>query len=134
MPKPLPNGPTQWEPADLLFLPFRVNALSALQAPLTAMTEFNGKLCDSAAQFGAEWVGFLSRRVKEDWAVPQRMAACTTPQEFQQVYLDYWSKAFSEYREEFGRLARLGELVSRETASTLQKHAEAMTSESRLAA
>jgi hypothetical protein len=35
---------------------------------------------------------------------------------------------------EFGRLARLGELVSRETASTLQKHAEAMTSESRLAA
>ncbi len=131
MPKPLPNGPTQWEPANLM-LPF-VDAQSVMQPPFSAMANF-GMLCESLAHFSTEWVGFLNRRLKEDWAVPQRLAACTSPQELQQVYIDYWSKAFSQYQEEFGRLARLGELVTRQTASALQRHAETVTNESRFAA
>lgn len=133
MPKPLPDGPTQWEPANFM-LPFSVNALPAMQPPLAAMAGFNGKLWESLAQFSTEWVGFLNRRLKEDWAVPQRMAACTCPQELQQVYVDYWSKAFAQYQEELGRLARLGETVTHQTASALQRQMQAMTHETRLAA
>jgi len=133
MPKPLPNGPTRWEPTDLL-LPFKVNALPTMQAPLGAMAELNGKLCESAAQFGAEWLAFLSRRLKEDWAVPQRMASCASPQELQQVYVDYLWRALSQYQEELGRLARLGKLVAREAASALDKEAESIGNEGRRAA
>ncbi len=134
MPKPLPDGPTQWEPANLMY-PLNVNALTAMtQSPLAAMADFNGKVCESVAQFSAEWAGFLNRRLKEDWAVPQRVAACTSPQELQQVYVDYWSKAFAQYQEELGRLARLGETVTHQTASALQRQMQAMTHETRLAA
>ena len=133
MPKPLPNGPTRWEPTDLI-LPFKVNALSTMQAPLAAMAELNGKLCESAAQFGAEWLAFLSRRLKEDWAVPQRMASCASPHELQQVYVDYLWRALSQYQEELGRLARLGKLVAREAASALDKEAQSIGNERRRAA
>lgn len=133
MPKPLPYGPTQWEPANLM-LPFSFNALTAMQPQLAAMADFNGKLCESLAQLSTEWMGFLNRRLKEDCAVPQRVAACTCPQELQQVYVDYWSKAFAEYQEELGRLAKLGETISSQTSSALQRHVEAMTNERRLAA
>ena len=133
MPKLLPNGPMQWEPSDFI-LPFKVNALSTMQAPLAAVAEFNAKLCESAAQFGAEWLAFLSRRLKEDWAVPQRMASCASPQELQQVYVDYLWKTLSQYQEEFGRLARLGKLVAREAASALEKEAGTIGNEGRRAA
>jgi len=133
MPKLLPNGPMQWEPTDFL-LPFKVNALSTMQAPLAAVAEFNAKLCESAAQFGAEWLAFLSRRLKEDWAVPQRMASCASPQELQQVYVDYLWRALSQYQEELGRLARLGKLVAREAASALEKEAGTIGNEGRRAA
>ena len=132
MPKPLPNGPTRWEPANLM-LPF-VNAQSAMQPPVSAMANFNGMLCESLAHFSTEWAGFLNRRLKEDWAVPQRIAACTSPQELQQVYVDYWSKAFTQYQEELGRLARLGETVTHQTASALQRQMQAMMHETQLAA
>ncbi len=132
MPKPLPNGLTRWEPANLM-LPF-VNAQSTMQLPFSAMASFNGMLCESLAHFSTEWVGFLNRRLKEDWAVPQRIAACTSPQELQQVYVDYWSKAFAQYQEELGRLARLGETVTHQTASALQRQMQAMMHETQLAA
>ena len=118
MPKPLPNGPTRWEPANLML-------------PLAS---FNGMLCESLAHFSTKWVGFLNRRLKEDWAVPQRIAACTSPQELQRVYVDYWSKAFAQYQEELGRLARLGETVTHQTASALQRQMQAMMHETQLAA
>jgi len=132
MPKPLPNGLTRWEPANLM-LPF-VNAQSTMQLPFSAMASFNGMLCESLAHFSTEWVGFLNRRLKEDWAVLQRIAACTSPQELQRVYVDYWSKAFAQYQEELGRLARLGETVTHQTASALQRQMQAMMHETQLAA
>ncbi len=134
MPKELPNGPTQW-PAANLMPPLSVSALMAITRPaLGVMAEFNGRLYDSAARFNAEWAEFLGRRLQEDLAVPQRLAACNSPQEVQQVYVNYWKTAFAQYQDEMGRLAKTGESFARETASAMQKHAEVMTQETRLAA
>jgi hypothetical protein len=98
------------------------------------MAEFNGKLCESAAQFNSEWADFVRRRLQEDLAVPQRLSECKTPQEAQQVCIDFWKKAFVQYQDEFSRLAKLSETFARQTAQAAQKHAEAIAQETRLAA
>jgi hypothetical protein len=134
MPQPLPNDPTQWPTANFM-PPLNVNALMGMMQPaFAAMAEFNGKLYDSAARLNTEWAEFLSRRLQEDFAVPQRLAACKSPQEAQQVYVDYWQTAFAQYQSEMGRLAKMSETFAQQTATAVQKHAEAMAQEGRLAA
>jgi len=134
MPKQIANGPTQWPTANLM-PPLGFDALMSMTQPaLAALAEFNGKLFDSAAQFNAEWAEFLSRRLQEDMAVPQRIAACKSPQDAQQVYVEYWRTAFAQYQEEMGRLTKMTETFAKQTASAMQKHAEAIKDESRLAA
>ena len=134
MPKPLPNSPTEWAPANLM-TPLNVNALMAMTQPaFAAMADFNGKLCENAAKFSMEWAGFVNRRLQEDLAMPQRLVTCRSPQEVQQIYVDYWSKALTQYQDELGRLTKLGETFARQTAAAMQKHAEAVTHETQLAA
>jgi hypothetical protein len=134
MTKDLPNRPTEWPGANLM-PPLNVNALMAMSQPaFAAIAEFNGKLCDSAARFNAEWAEFVGRRLQEDFAVPQRLAACKSAQEAQQICVDYWKTAFEQYQDEMGRLAKMSESFTRQTASAMQKHVEAISQESRLAA
>jgi hypothetical protein len=134
MPKELPNGPTDWPTANLM-PPFNVSALMTMTRPaLAVMAEFNGRLYDSVARFNSEWVEFVGRRLQEDFAVPQRLAACKSPLEAQLIYVNYWKTAFAQYQGELGRLAKMGESFARQTTSAMEKHAEAMTREIRLAA
>lgn len=133
MPRQLPDGPTQWPTAGLM--PLNVDALMSMTRPaLAAVAEFNGKFYDSAAQFNAEWAEFVSRRLQEDFAVPQRLAACKSPQDAQQVCVNYWKTAFAQYQEELNRLTKMSETFAKQTASAMQKHAEAINEESQLAA
>ncbi len=134
MPKPLASGPTAWEPGKFV-MPVGIDALVSMAQPaLAAMVEFNGRIVDNAAKVSAEWTDFLRRRLQEDMTVPQRLAACQSPQEAQQVLTDYWQKAFAQYQDEMGRLAKMGESFTQQTASAMQKHAEEMTQEPQIAA
>ena len=56
------------------------------------------------------------------------------PAGLQQVTSTTQSKAFAQYQEELGRLARLGETVTHQTASALQRQMQAMMHETQLAA
>jgi len=96
------------------------------------MAEFNGQLCERAAAFNAEWAQFLARRLEEDIALPQRLTACKSPEEAQEIYVGFWTKALREYQEEFVRLAQMGQRVTREAAGNMQKHANAISHEARL--
>jgi len=102
------------------------------RSTLTAMAEFNGQLCERAAAFNAEWAQFLARRLEEDIALPQRLTACKSPEEAQEIYVGFWTKALREYQEEFVRLAQMGQRVTREAAGNMQKHANAISHEARL--
>ena len=98
--------------------PLNVNALMAMTHPaFAAMADFNGKLYDSAARFNTEWAEFLGRRLQEDFAVPQRLSACRSPQRLRQIFVDYWKTAFAQYQDEMGRLAKMSETFARQTAS-----------------
>jgi hypothetical protein len=134
MPKSLPNGPTTWETGNLT-MPMRVDALMSMAQPaFAAMAEFNGKLLENAAKLNAEWAEFLGRRLQEDIAVPQRLAACKSPQEAQDVCVDYWRTAFAQYQDEFGRLAKMNQTFTQQATAAMQKRAEAMMQETQIAA
>jgi len=128
MPKSLPNG------VEANFDQYNAAALAMAQPHFNAMVEFNGKLCETAARFGAEWTDFMTKRLREDFAASQRLLSCRTPQDMQQVYADWWSKAFGQYQQEFGRLAKLGETLTGETVSVMQEYTENITREARRAA
>lgn len=113
--------------------PINIDAMTRMaHSALTAMTEFNGHFFERAAAFNTEWTQFLTRRFNEDIALPQRLTACKSPEEAQEIYVDFWTKALAEYQEEFGRLAQLGQHATREAVSNVQRHANAMTHETRV--
>jgi hypothetical protein len=76
-----------------------------------AMTSLNLNMNDIAPTLAAmhrEWTEFVSRRLAEDLALPQRMAACHRPDEVWQVWGSFLQRAFADYHDELGALARLG--------------------------
>jgi hypothetical protein len=116
-------------------MPIRVDALMSMAQPaFAAMAEFNGKLLENAARLNAEWAEFLGRRLQEDIAVPQRLAACKSPQEAQDVCVDYWKTAFAQYQDELGRLAKMNQTFTQQATTAMQKRAEAMMQETQIAA
>lgn len=116
-------------------MPMGTGAFMTMAQPaFAAMAEINGRICENAAQLGTEWLGFVTRRLREDLAMPQQLAACKSPQEAQQVWVDYWQTTFAQYQDEMGRLAKMGESCAQQTASAIQKHAEAITKETQIAA
>ncbi len=101
------------------------------RSALTSMAEFNGQLFERAAAFNVEWTKFLARRFKEDMALPERLTASKSAQEAQDIYVDFWTTILKEYQEEFVRLAQMGQHVTREAASNMQKCANVGTHEAR---
>lgn len=134
MPNSLPNGPTTWDPAELP-APAGAEALMSMARPaFAAAVEFNGKLADNAIKLGAEWADFLRRRLQQDIAVPQRLAACKSPQEAQEVCVGYWTTAFAQYQDEIGRLARLGQAFTEQATAAMCTHAGRVTHHMQVAA
>ena len=134
MPTPQLNGPTQWAPAERM-IPLNIKALTALTQPsFAAIADINAKLYESIAAFNSEWVRFLIRRFQKDTVLTQHLTSCNSLEQAQQIYVDFWMKAFAEYQEEFGRLTRLGRDFTLETSSAVQKHVGAISNETQLAA
>jgi hypothetical protein len=98
------------------------------------MAEFNGQLCERVAAFNTEWTKFLAQRLEEDVALPQRLAACKSPEEAQEIYVDFWTRGLRDYQEEFFRLAQPGHHITRDRDDTrhMRKHADARSHEARL--
>lgn len=134
MTRSLPNGQSDW-PTIAMLTPLSGGPLMSMMQPaFAAAAEFNSKLYESAARFNAEWTQFLNRRLQEDLAIPQRLAACRSPQEAQQVWVDYWKTALGQYQDEMGRFAKMSETLAQQAAAAMRKHAEAMPEEMRPAA
>ena len=134
MPTPQLNGPTQWAPAERM-IPLNVKALTTVTQPsFAAIADINVKLYESIAAFNSEWVRLLIRRFQDDTALTQHLATCKSLEQAQQIYVDFWTKVFADYQEEFGQLARLGWNFTFETSSAVQKHVGAISNETQLAA
>jgi len=122
--------------ADLGFppmlLPFNFESLMELNRPaLTAMAQMNGKVYDGLATLNKNWVAFVNRRLKEDLAMPQQLAACKTVQDMYGVYAEFFQNACSDYQSELEQLTKLGKSLADDTIQAMQSRMEESVRETR---
>jgi hypothetical protein len=108
-----------------VMLPFGLEAFMEFNRPaLAAMAQMNGKVYENIATMNRTWVEFVNRRLKEDLAVPQQLAACKTVQEMYGVCADFFQTAVADYQSEFEQMSKLGKSLAEETANALQTRIE----------
>jgi hypothetical protein len=108
-----------------MMLPFNFESLMELNRPaLTAMAQMNGKVYDGLATLNKSWVAFINRRLKEDMAVPQQLAACKTVQDMYGVYAEFFQNACSDYKSEFEQMTKLSKSLADDTIQVIQSRVE----------
>ena len=108
-----------------MMLPFGLEAFMELNRPaLAAMAQVTGKVYENIAAMNKNWVEFLNRRLKEELAMPQQLAACKTVQDMYGVYSDFFQTAVTDYQSEFEQMSKLGKSLADETAQALQTRLE----------
>jgi hypothetical protein len=108
-----------------MMLPFNFESFMELNRPaLTAMAQVNGKVYDGLATMNKNWVAFINRRLKEDLAMPQQLAACKTVQDMYGVYAEFFQTACSDYQSEFEQMTKLGKTLADDTMQAIQSRME----------
>ena len=108
-----------------MMLPFGFEAFIELNRPtLQAMAQMNGKVYDGIATWNKNWVAFLNRRLKEDLAVPQQLAACKTVQDMCGVYAGFFQNACAQYQSELEQMTKLGKSLADDTLQVIQARVE----------
>jgi hypothetical protein len=131
MPDKSTNGRAESKVPPVM-MPFGLDALMELNRPaLNAMAQMNGSFYDGIAAMNKQWVNFINRRLKEELAVPQQLAACKTVQEMYGVCADFVQTAYADYQSEFEQMSKLGKTLADDTLHAMQKRAEDAVSESR---
>ena len=88
-------------------------AVLQMQRPaFTALAEMHGRLYESIATANREWASFVNRRLKEDLAVSQQLAECSTLQDVYRVYAQFYQNAYSRYQSGFQEMIRLNGLIA----------------------
>ena len=115
------NGRTEPGFPPMMLPPFGLETFMSLHRPaLTAVAQMNGKVYDNLAAFNKHWVTFVNRRLKEDLAMPQQLAACKTVQEMYGVYADFFQTACADYQSKFEQLSKLGKSLGDDAAQVMQ--------------
>ncbi len=108
-----------------MMLPFGLEALMEMNRPaLAAMADVNGKVYENLATMNKNWVEFVNRRLKEDFAMPKQLAACKTVQEMYGVYADFFQTAVTDYQSEFEQLSKLGKSMAEDATQAVQARLE----------
>jgi Phasin protein len=94
-----------------------------MQMPMfTIFAEMNGTLLESLARAQNEWVDFVHRRIKEDVAVSRQLMQCHSLADMHQVYSQYLTKAFGQYKEQSARVVQRGQSMAEHLAETAAEH------------
>jgi hypothetical protein len=108
-----------------MMMPFGFDAFMQFHRPaLTAVAQMNGKVYDGIVAMNKNWLAFVNRRLKEDLAVPQQLAACKTMHDMYGVYTDFFQTAYADYQSEFEQISKLGKSLAEDTAQAVQSGAE----------
>lgn len=107
-----------------MFAPEFERMLEMQRPALDAMAELNSQLYQSIVAVNKEWGAFVNRRLKEDFAVPEQLAACNTAQDMFRVYANYLQNAYSDYQSEFEEMTKFNRSIAKDTMTALQSHIE----------
>lgn len=99
-----------------------------MQRPaLDAMAKLNSRLYESIVAVNKEWGSFVNRRLKEDFALPEQLAACKTAQDMFRVCANYFQNACSDYQSEFEEMTKFNTSIAKDTMTALQSHMKRVT-------
>jgi hypothetical protein len=113
---------------SLAAFPFPGFPVNTWWPALACYSQWNAGLQESIAKLGGEWQDFASRRMSEDSALLQRLAAARSPEQVLAAYIAFWQKAADDYSQEFVRAATLaGDLMNRNLAAMQRQVGEATT-------
>ena len=105
--------------------PMGFDALMELNRPaLTALAQMNGKVYDGIAAMNKNWVAFVNRRLKEDFAMPQHLAQCKTVRDMYGVYADFFQNAVADYQAEVEQITKIGKDLADDTMQAMQARME----------
>jgi len=108
-----------------MMMPMGFEALMELNRPaLTALAQMNGKVYDGIAAMNKNWVAFVNRRLKEDFAMPQQLAACKTVRDMYGVYADFFQNALADYQSEMEQMTKIGKNLADDTMQSIQARVE----------
>jgi hypothetical protein len=72
----------------------------------------------------SEYENFVSSRLREDFALMQRIAHSRTPHQHWAAYADFWQKAAEDYAKEYMVMGRLVTGVTSKSVAVVQSTAE----------
>ena len=99
---------------------------STLHTPLFAIwAEMNGAFMESIATAQKDWSDFLHRRIKEDVAVGRRLMQSHSLADMHQVYSEYLSNAFEQYKEQSTKVVERGQAMAEHMAETSENETAA---------
>src|SRR5262245_13360512 len=108
-----------------MMAPLGFEALMEINRPaLHALAQMNGKVYDGIAAMNKNWIAFVNRRLKEDFAMPQQLAACKTVRDMYGVYADFFQNAYADYQAELEQMTKLGKTLADDTMQAIQARME----------
>ena len=89
--------------------PTMADAIAHWQAAgLGALNWFGPATIERMNDMGAEWMGFVAERVREDVALQHALLHAKSPAEVQSVQMAFLQKALDQYSAETGKMIELG--------------------------
>jgi hypothetical protein len=80
---------------------------------MAGSTGWSAKFQENCVAFSEEWQDFVSRRVKEDFGLAQRLANARAPDAVWDAYAKFWQKAADDYTHEYAIMTKLtGDIIS----------------------
>lgn len=87
---------------------------------LSETAKFNAQIGTAMQNIGREWSEFIGMRLREDVQLFRTIHDCRSLQDLQQVYMQFWQTAFTQYGEEAQRLMRMTQGTVEDAARTAQ--------------
>lgn len=77
-------------------------------AGLGALNWFSAPTVERMRDMGAEWMGFVADRVREDVALQHALLHAKSPADMQHIQMAFLQKAMDQYAAETGKMIELG--------------------------
>jgi len=102
-------------------IPVGLEAMMQMPRPVfAAMAEINSRLYESIAAVNKEWISLVNRRLKEDLAVSQQLAACKTLTDMCRVYAQFFQSTCSHYQSGFDIMTKLTNSIAEKALQPMQ--------------
>jgi hypothetical protein len=98
---------------DWAGIQFPAWALPAWSPFWAGTIKWNAQDSEHLGTIASEWQSFVSGRLREDFALMQRIAHSCTPDQVRAAYADFWQKAVEDYAKEYMVMGQLVACVTR---------------------